>query len=200
MQQNYWLAATYFSTGRNTERLGTAHALIAPYQVYQCADGGIAIGGANPNAWRRISEVLGHPEWQDDPRFATPQLRVKHVKELEQLIEAVLQHDSIADWCRRLEAAGVPVGPVNTPGEALEHPQTRAAGMVIDVPDGMPGSTKSLGPAVALNGQYGQTPATSAPPRVGQHSVQILREAGYRDGDIDALMACGAVGGEPVPA
>lgn len=196
MQQNYWLAATYFSTGRNTERLGTAHALIAPYQVYQCADGGIAIGGANPNAWRRICEVLGHAEWQHDPRFATPQLRVQHVKVLETLIESVLKQDSMAEWCRRLEAEGVPVGPVNSAGQALEHPQTHAVGMVIDVPDGMPGCTKSLGPAVTLNGQYGQTPAISAAPRVGQHSLQVLREAGYRDGDIDALLDCGAVGAD----
>jgi len=196
MQQTYWLAATYFSTGRNTERLGTAHALIAPYQVFQCADGGIAIGGANPNAWRRICEVLGHEEWQHDPRFASPSSRVQHVDALTALMESVLKQDSMATWCRRLGEAGVPVGPVNAAGEALEHPQCQAVGMVIDVPEGMPGCTKSLGPAVTLNAQHGQTPATSAPPRVGQHSVQILRESGYLDGDIEALVACGAVGVE----
>lgn len=72
MQQTYWLAATCFSTGRDTPRLGTGHALIAPYQVFQCADGGLAVGGGNPAAWARICELLGHPEWREDARFATP--------------------------------------------------------------------------------------------------------------------------------
>lgn len=196
MQQNYWLAATYFSTGRNTPRLGTAHALIAPYQVFQCADGGIAIGGGNPAAWARICEVLGHPEWATDPRFSTPQLRVRHQIELQSLIEAELVKDHMASWCERFDAAGVPVGPVNTVGEALEHPQTRAAGMVVDVPDGLPGCTRSLGPAVTLDGRYGQTPATSAPPRVGQHSVSILEGFGFGGDEIRELVAAGVVGND----
>lgn len=196
MQQNYWLAATFFSTGRNTPRLGTAHALIAPYQVFQCADGGIAIGGGNPAAWARICEVLGHPEWNQDARFATPQLRVRYQAELQQLIEAALASDTMAVWCERFDAAGVPVGPVNTVGEALEHPQTRAAGMVVDVPDGLPGCTRSLGPAVTLDGQYGQTPATSAPPRVGQHSVSILENFGFPADEIRELVAAGVVGND----
>jgi len=196
MQQNYWLAATYFSTGRNTPRLGTAHALIAPYQVFQCSDGGIAIGGGNPAAWARICEVLGHPEWNTDTRFVTPQLRVQHQGELQGLIEAELARDHMANWCERFDAAGVPVGPVNTVGEALEHPQTRAAGMVVDVPDGLPGCTQSLGPAVTLDGRYGQTPATSAPPRVGQHSVAILEGFGFGGDEIRELVAAGVVGND----
>lgn len=194
MQQNYWLAATYFSTGRNTPRLGTAHALIAPYQVFQCADGGIAIGGGNPAAWKRICEVLGHPQWLADPRFETPQSRVLHQKELQALIEAVLAGDTMANWCDRLDAAGVPVGPVNSAGAALEHPQTRAVGMVVDVPDGLPGCTRSLGPAVTLNACWGETPATTAPPRVGQHSVTILRDFGFSDHEIRSLVEAGVVG------
>jgi crotonobetainyl-CoA:carnitine CoA-transferase CaiB-like acyl-CoA transferase len=196
MQQNYWLAATYFSTGLNTPRLGTAHALIAPYQVFQCADGGIAIGGGNPAAWARICDVLGHTEWVADGRFATPQSRVQHQAELQGLIEAELARETVARWCDRFDEAGVPVGPVNTPGEALEHPQTRAVGMVVDVPDGLPGCTRSLGPAVTLNSQYGATPATSAPPRVGQHSVAVLTQFGFADDEIRNLVAAGVVGND----
>lgn len=196
MQQNYWLAATYFSTGRNTPRLGTAHALIAPYQVFQCADGGIAIGGGNPAAWKRICEVLGQPQWLADPRFETPQSRVQHQRELQVLIEAVLAGDTMARWCERLDAAGVPVGPVNSAGAALEHPQTQAVGMVVNVPDGLPGCTRSLGPAVTLNERWGDTPATTAPPRVGQHSVAILREFGFAEAEIQALVAAQVVGAD----
>jgi crotonobetainyl-CoA:carnitine CoA-transferase CaiB-like acyl-CoA transferase len=88
--QTYWLAANCFSTGRDTPPLGTAHSLISPYQVFQARDSGLVIGGGNPNAWRRICEVLEHPEWQEDARFNHPQLRVKHRVELTCLIEGVL--------------------------------------------------------------------------------------------------------------
>ena len=191
MQQTYWLAASYFSTRLNTPPLGTAHALIAPYQVFQCADGGLAVGGANPAAWQRISELLGHPEWQADPRFASPQLRVQHRAELQGLIEAVLAHATVSDWCSRFDAAGVPAGPVNTIGRALEHPQTRAVGMVVDVPDGQGGMGRALGSPVTLSGQA-VTAATSAAPLVGEHTTQVLEEFGFSGAEIGALMASGA--------
>lgn len=194
MQQTYWLAATYFSTGRDTPRLGTAHALIAPYQVFQCADGGIAIGGGNPAAWARICEVLGRADWATDVRFTTPQSRVLHQVVLQQLIETELAQGTVAHWCERFDAAGVPVGPVNTAGQALEHPQTRAVGMVVDVPGGLPGCTRSLGPAVTLDNQHGATPATSPPPRVGQHSVEVLQQFGFSPTEIHNLVAAGVVG------
>lgn len=192
MQQNYWLAATYFSSGINTPPLGTAHALIAPYQVFQCADRGIAIGGANPNAWRRICEVLGHPEWQSDARFANPQLRVQHRAELEALIEAELAAHGADHWCEVFDAAGVPVGPVNTPGQALEHPQSRAVGMVVDVDDGAGGQMPGLGSPVNFSGHYG-TAAVSAAPGIGQHSREVLGDFGFTDAEVGRLLADGVV-------
>lgn len=192
MQQTYWLAASYFSSGVNTQRQGTAHALIAPYQVFQCADGGVAVGGANPAAWRRISEVLGHPEWQNDPRFANPQLRVKHRQELQVLIEMELAKDTVSNWCQRFEAASVPVGPVNSAGQALDHPQTRAVGMVIDVDDGQGGLMRGLGSPVILN-QTTAKEAISAAPKIGEHSIQVLSEFGFERSEIDTLIHKGVV-------
>ncbi len=186
MQQTYWLAATYFSTGLNTPQLGTAHALIAPYQVFKCADGGIAIGGANPASWRRVCVVLGHPQWQEDPRFGNPQLRIKHRADLQSLMEAELMKDTLTNWCARFDAAGVPAGPVNTAGQALEHEQTRAVGMVIDVEDGMGGMTRGLGSPVVLNGTVAQE-AISPAPHIGQHTVEILEEFGFEEAEISRL-------------
>lgn len=192
MQQTYWLAANYFSTGRDTPPLGTAHSLISPYQVFQARDGGLVIGGGNPNAWRRICEVLGHPEWQDDARFNHPQRRVKHRAELEQLINAVLAGASVDDWCARLDAAGVPCGPVNRASQALEHEQTRAIGMVLDVQDGHGGHVPGLGLPVTLS----RTPpmhATTPAPHVGQHSAQVLAEFGFSPAEIAALVEAGVM-------
>lgn len=186
MQQTYWLAANYFSTGRNTPPLGTAHSLIAPYQVFQAQDGGMVIGGGNPNAWRRICEVLGHPEWQEDERFNHPQRRVQHRAELEQLINEVLAGGTASHWCEQLDKAGVPCGPLNTAGQALEHPQARAIGMVMDVSDGQGSTELGLGLPVTLN-QTPSTHATSCAPQVGEHSHAVLKEFGFSDQEIAEL-------------
>ncbi|MEY2685519.1 MAG: acyl-CoA transferase/L-carnitine dehydratase, CaiB [Pseudomonadota bacterium] len=194
MQQTYWLAANYFSTGRDTPPLGTAHSLIAPYQVFQAADGGLVIGGGNPNAWRRICEALGHPEWQTDERFNHPQQRVRHRALLETLINGVLASGTVAHWCGLLDAAGVPCGPVNTAGQALEHGQARAVGMVLDVADGQGGHQRGLGFPITLN----QTPATHATtpaPHVGEHSATVLGEFGFTDSEISELVLAGVVRG-----
>lgn len=83
---------------------------------------------------------------------------------------------------------------MNTAGQALEHPQTRAVGLVVDVPGGLPGCTRSLGPAVALDGRYGDTPAVTPPPRVGQHSRDILAAFGFTADEVHELIAAGVVG------
>lgn len=186
MQQTYWLSANYLSTGQDTAPLGTAHSLIAPYQVFQAADGGIVIGGGNPRAWQGICQVLGRPEWEHDERFTHPQSRVRHRSELEQLINGVLASATVEQWCERFDEAGVPAGPVQTTGQALEHPQTRAIGMVIDVPDMGDGITRALGSPLRFNRQ--SAPATSPAPRVGEHTVRVLQELGFDAQEIDALL------------
>lgn len=191
MQQTYWLAANYFSSGRETQRLGTAHSLIAPYQVFKAADGRMVIGAGNPKAWQGACQVLGHPEWATDPRFDHPQRRVQNREELEGLIEAELARASVDDWCARFQAAGVPAGPVNSAGQALEHPQVREVGMVIDVPDGQGGLSRGIGTPITLNGR---TEANTTPaPQVGEHSKGVLRELGLSEVEIDDLIEAGTV-------
>ena len=186
MQQTYWLAANYFSSGRDTQRLGTAHSLIAPYQVFKAGDGRMVIGAGNPKAWQGACEVLGHPEWATDPRFDHPQKRVMHRADLETLIEAELAKAGVADWCARFDAAGVPAGPVNSAGQALENPQTRAVGMVVDVPDGEGGMSRGIGSPITLSGRA--EPAVSPAPRVGEHRSAVLRDFGFDDAEITALI------------
>jgi len=191
MQQTYWLAANYFSSGSETQRLGTAHSLIAPYQVFKAGDGRMAIGAGNPKAWQGMCEVLGHPEWTGDPRFDHPQRRVKHRAELEMLIEAVLAGGTVAEWCERFVGAGVPAGPVHSAGQALEHPQTRAVGMVIDVPDGEGGTMRGIGTPLTLDGKADA--AMMPAPKLGEHSSSVLRDFGFEQHEIAALIASGVV-------
>ena len=191
IQQTYWFAAGYFSSGQIGKPSGTAHPLIAPYQVFVCADGQLALGGANHANWVRITEVLGHPEWQEDSRFALPAQRLASRVELERLINGVMCERTVEDWLALFDAAGVPAGPVQDIGQALEHEQTRAVGMVIDAEGPGEQSRRALGLPVILDGQA--SPATGMPPRVGQHTCEVLRNAGFEDGEIASLLAAGAV-------
>jgi crotonobetainyl-CoA:carnitine CoA-transferase CaiB-like acyl-CoA transferase len=191
IQQTYWFASAYFGNGTIGKASGTAHPLIAPYQVFHCADGDIALGGANQSNWVRITEVLGHPEWQDDARFAMPAARLANRSELEVLINDALGTRTVAEWVAVFDAAGVPAGPVQDIGQALEHEQTRAVGMVIDADAPGGKTTRALGLPVILDGQA--TPATGVPPRVGENTRAVLLECGFTSAEVDALIEKGAV-------
>ena len=92
LQQTYWHAASYFATGHSPGPIGSAHILAAPYQAFAASDGFVNIGGANQANWERIADVLGHPEWRDDARFATNSARMENREALADLMNAVLHH------------------------------------------------------------------------------------------------------------
>lgn len=187
LQQLYWYAAGYFSRGVIGQPSGTAHPLIAPYQVYRCADGDIAIGGANRANWERIADLLGRPEWKNDARFDAPEGRLKHRGELETLINAALSASTVDDWVARFDRMGVPAGPVQNVAQALEHEQSKATGMIreVDAPDG--GKIRTLGLPVLLNGR--SHVASSAAPRVGANTRGVLGEFGFSPEEIAHLIA-----------
>ena len=191
LQQTYWHAAIYFATGRSPGPTGSAHLLTAPYQAFATRDGWINIGGANQANWERIADVLGRPEWRADERFATNTARMANLHALTDAMSAVLVTRTKADWIAAFDAAGVPVGPVNTIGEALEHPQTRARDMVVEVDHPRAGATRALGCPL----HFSRTPTriTRAAPLLGEHTREVLREYGYEDPDIDALIRDGVV-------
>ena len=191
VHQTCWHAAVYFATGESPGPTGSAHVLAAPYQAFHAKDGWINIGGANQSNWERIAEVLGHPEWRHDPRFATNSARMNNLDALTEAINAVLGTRSKAEWIEAFDAAGVPVGPVHSLGEALTHPQTLARDMVVDVLHPTAGATKALGCPI----HFSATPTSvrHAAPLLGEHTRDFLAEHGYGEGDIEALIAAGVV-------
>ncbi|MCX8115590.1 MAG: CoA transferase [Burkholderiaceae bacterium] len=191
LQQTYWHAAIYFATGASPGPTGSAHVLTAPYQAFKAKDGWLNIGGANQANWERIADVLGHPEWRDDPRFRTNSDRMRNLDALVQAMNAVLATRTRAEWIAAFDAAGVPVGPVHSIGEALSHPQTLARGMVVDLDHPQAGHTRALGCPV----HFSETPTSidRPAPLLGEHTREVLREVGYSDGEIDALAADGAI-------
>ena len=191
LQQTYWHAAIYFATGESPGPTGSAHILTAPYQAFRASDGWINIGGANQANWERIAEVLGHPEWRDDQRFVTNSVRMTHRETLAALMNGVLATRTKAAWIEAFNAAGVPVGPVHTIGEALTDPQTLARNMVVDLVHPQAGPTKALGCPVHFSAT--PTAITRPAPLLGEHTRELLREYDYADADIDALVAAGVV-------
>ena len=191
LQQTYWYAAIHFATGESPGPTGSAHLLTAPYQAFHASDGWMNIGGANQSNWERIAEVLGHPEWRHDARFATNTARLAHLPALVDAMNDVLSTRTKAEWIATFDAAGVPVGPVHSIGEALAHPQTLARGMVVDLVHSEAGPTKALGCPVHFSAT--PTSITRAAPALGEHTREVLREHGYTDGEIDALASVGVV-------
>jgi crotonobetainyl-CoA:carnitine CoA-transferase CaiB-like acyl-CoA transferase len=187
LQQTYWQAAMYFATGTSPGPTGSAHILTAPYQAFRASDGWINIGGANQANWERIAEVLGHPEWCADPRFADNSARMQHLGALVEAMNRVLVHRTVAEWLDAFDAAGVPAGPVQSIGEALEHPQTRARDMVVDLDHPQAGRTRALGCPV----HFSATPTRidRPAPMLGEHTRSVLHEFGYADEEIDSLVA-----------
>ena len=191
LQQTYWQAAIYFATGESSGPTGSAHLLTAPYQAFRTSDGWINIGGANQANWERIASVLGHAEWRDDARFASNSARMQNLPTLIEAMNAVLVTRGSAHWIAALDAAGVPVGPVHTIGEALSHPQTLARGMVVDQLHPQAGLVKGLGCPI----HFSKTPTRidRPAPMLGEHSRDLLREYGYADTEIDRFLAEGVI-------
>ncbi len=191
LQQTYWHAAMFFGTGQSPAPTGSAHVLTAPYQAFRTRDGWINVGGANQANWERIADVLGHPEWRDDPRFATNSARMANLDALVPLMNAVLVTRSTVEWLAAFDAAGVPAGPVHSIGEALAHPQTLARRMVVELEHPQAGMTKAIGCPI----HFSATPAaiTRPAPMLGEHTRELLREHGYGEAEIDALAADGII-------
>ena len=191
LQQTYWHAASYFATGQSPGPTGSAHLLTAPYQAFATSDGWINIGGANQANWERIADVLGHPEWRADPRFATNSARMANLDALTAAMSDVLAARTRADWLAAFDAAGVPAGPVQTIGEALTHPQTLARGMVVELAHPQAGATKALG--CPLHFSATPTRITRPAPMLGEHTREVLAEHGYSEEEIEALETTGVV-------
>jgi crotonobetainyl-CoA:carnitine CoA-transferase CaiB-like acyl-CoA transferase len=189
--QTYWQSAIAFATGVAPGPMGSAHPLNGPYQAFETADGWINVGAANQRNWLRFLDVIGAPELNDDARFASNHDRMQHLGELEDILNGYLRHETSAIWLERMEQAGLPAGPVLDILEMQADPQARAREMIVEVDHPTAGRVKTLGHPV----KFSETPASlrRAAPVLGQHSREVLQEAGYDAQEIEAMVASGAV-------
>ena len=186
------VGSNYLNSGKAPKRWGNAHANIVPYQTFACSDGHIIVAAGNDGQYQKFVEAGGRPELALDPRFATNPSRVQHRDVLVPLLAEMVAARTRAEWIAALEAVGVPCGPINDVGEVFANEQVQARGMAVELPHPSAGKVKLVRSPMKMSA----TPATSdkAPPLLGQHTEEVLRDVLGRSGDeIAALRARGVV-------
>ena len=180
-----WEATEYFSGAAIPEPMGSAHRMIAPYQAIRCADGYITLGTANDRLFHRLCELLGHAEWADHPDYVDNTARVRNRVALVAQIEAITVRHPRRHWLSVLEEREIPCGPINTYEEVMSDPQIQARQMVVDTDHPTLGRVRTLGTPLKMS----DTPlVTGRPaPLLGEHTEQVLQEAGFTPDEIAAL-------------
>jgi glutaryl-CoA transferase len=172
-------AMNFLVSGKVPRRTGNAHPNIQPQDVFATRDGYMVLVVGNDGQFAKCSEVLGRPEWATDERFAKNAGRVRNLAVLRPLIAEILLTRETADWIARLEAAGVPCGPINTVPQVFEEDQVRHRGMLADIAHPLAGTV----PQVVSPMRFTDAPLAfeRAPPLLGEHTAEILRELGIED-------------------
>ncbi|MDR7335615.1 CaiB/BaiF CoA-transferase family protein [Roseateles asaccharophilus] len=170
------LGSNYLCNGKTPGRMGNAHQNIVPYQVFETRDGHLILAVGNDRQFAKFCDIAGRPDWAADPRFATNAERVRNRAVLVPLLEDAVRQRPRADWLAALEAAKVPCGSINSIGEALADPQAQARGAVVNLPHPLTPDLRLIASPMKLSA----TPVQyrHAPPLLGQHSEDLLREAG----------------------
>jgi formyl-CoA transferase len=186
-----WEATEYFSGLGIPAPMGSAHRMNAPYQAVRCADGYITLGAANERLFRRLCDVLEHPEWRESSELADNASRVRNRAMLADRIESVTVQKPRSHWLAILEANDIPCGPINDYAQVLADPQIVARNMVVEVEHPTLGSLKTLGSPIKLSATPPDVGRRA--PLLGEHTDEILAEAGFGESAIGELRRSGAV-------
>lgn len=190
------MAASYLATGNVPERPGNGHPTVVPYQMFATLDGYIILAVGNDGQFSRFAAVAGRPDLAENPRFRTNPARIVNRPALMVELEVIMATRTSADWITALEQAGVPCGPINSINEVFSDPQVvhRRMRRTLEHPDH--GALNVV--ANPINLASFDTTNSSAPPRLGQHTLDVLRmDLGFDDDTIDELVRNGVVEARP---
>ena len=182
-------AMNYLMSGKPPTRSGNAHPNLQPQNVYPCQDGSIVIACGNDGQFAKLCEVIGLPALARDERFNSPGARVTHRNAFEALLIAQLRREPRTHWVDRLEAAGVPCGPINTIPEVFAEPQVKHRGMVTHLPHTSADSV----PQILNPLRFTTSPLAydHGPPMLGEHTAAILAEIGIEGAALEQLRSDG---------
>jgi crotonobetainyl-CoA:carnitine CoA-transferase CaiB-like acyl-CoA transferase len=183
-------AQKYLSIGMVPGQDGNDHPIMYPQGTFRTGDGAITLACGNEKMWHELCDALELHAYENDRRFIDNAARMKHRAELRAIIEDVLAAKNTEDWLAIVGKSGVPCSPVLTVGEALDHPVTAGLEMIAHAEHPTLGTLKLLGQAVNITGSEKDW-LRHAPPLLGEHTREVLAEAGYDADRIDALIAGG---------
>jgi crotonobetainyl-CoA:carnitine CoA-transferase CaiB-like acyl-CoA transferase len=160
--------------------------------IYRTKNGYMSVAVMTDEQWRALCRTFGHADWIDDPRFATTALRDLNIDDRLNLIQSALIAETTEHWMARLEAAGVPCAPVLTRNELIDHAQIKASGITFESDHPAAGRLRQARNAARFSKTA--TEHRRGAPALGEHTTEILSEAGYSPAQIDSLKAAGALG------
>ena len=172
---------------KDPPRQGNTHPNIVPYQPFDAADQPIIIAVGNDRQFARLAAICGHPEWTGDERFASNSARVANREAIVGLVSEAISERVAAEWLVELEAAGIPAGPINRLSQALSDIQAQHRQMVRTMA-GIP----VVGSPVRLDGE--RADSHLPPPRLGEHTDEVLASLGIQRADAARLKSDGVVG------
>jgi CoA:oxalate CoA-transferase len=173
--------ARFLNTGKSPVALGSRHPLVAPFQAFSTADHPIIVCVDTDDQWRRLCKVIGEEGLLTDERFLTPSGRADNHADLEPILMTVFAGKPRQDWLALLEEVDVPVSPINSISDAVDDPQIQHRAMIDMLPDG----TRFVGMPFKMP----RTPLLKQkqPPKLGEHTDDVLTELGFSAGEIDNL-------------
>jgi crotonobetainyl-CoA:carnitine CoA-transferase CaiB-like acyl-CoA transferase len=184
-------ASNALVSGKDPPRQGNTHPNIVPYQPFDSVDQPIIIAVGNDRQFARLAEMCGAPEWTKDARFATNGARVAHRAELVPLIASHIAIRPAAEWLEKLEAAGIPAGPINSISQALADPQAEFRRAVQQLGSGKLGEVPTVGSPLRFDGE--RADAELPPPALGEHTAEVLGKTGVGVEELQELRDAGVI-------
>jgi crotonobetainyl-CoA:carnitine CoA-transferase CaiB-like acyl-CoA transferase len=187
-----YVASNYLVSGEPPRRYGNGHPNIVPYQAFRASDGFFAFAAGNDGQWRKFCQAVDRGEWAEDPRFATNGDRVGNRRELLPLLSDLFASRPAGAWIELCESIGIPSAPINTVDQVFEDPQVKARGMRQSAQHPSAGEVPMVGSPLCI--PTAPVQIRHAPPRLGEHTVDILSgRLGCTQGEIEGWREAGVV-------